>query len=171
MSRTFRRHGDLVRMELTAVEAELLFQLREGLADTLRRGAPDDPAVARLFPPAVSGDEEADAELRRLLFDDLLASKLAGLDELVALVEAGTSARGRRRIDLTPEQAGLVLGVLNDLRLAIGARVGIDTIDRSSFDESDERAPSVALIDHFAWWQEQLLAILDPASVAHYERD
>lgn len=169
--RTFKRHGGRIRMELTAVEVELLTNLRDGLYATLEDGPDNDPARARLFPQAVTGDDEADRELRHLLHNDLLAAKLGALDELVRLLERGTTTRGRRRVDLTAEEAMLVLGVLNDLRLAIGARIGIEQIDRRALDADDEVVASLAVMDHFAWWQEQLLAIVDPASVTHYEEE
>ena len=168
MSRAFRRHGDAIRMQLEAVEVDLLHTVRDGLRAALVGGDVDDPIVQRLFPPAVIGDDEADQELRRLLHDDLLQARLTGLDELTALLERGVEHRGQLRVRLSADDAALVLGVLNDLRLGIGARVGIEQLERDDLDPEDPVAYRLAVMDHLAWLQEQLLAVLDPSSVAHY---
>lgn len=166
MTRTFKRHGDAIRMELEPFEVELLRSLHEELRARLVESGEDDPVRARLFPPAVPEDGAVDAEVRALIHDDLLQSRLEGLDELAALLDrGGRTARGKLRVDLEEEEPALVLGVLNDIRLAIGVRVGIDRLDRDSLDEDDPAAHSVAVMDHFAWLQEQLLAVLDPPSV------
>ncbi|MDX1620532.1 MAG: DUF2017 family protein [Nitriliruptorales bacterium] len=169
MGRTFKRQGDRIRAELEPFEVELLRQLRDGLRHNLEHAGGDDPVIARLFPPTVTGDDDADDELRRLIRDDLLQSKLDGLDALMEVLERGTEHRGRIRVQLEPDEAMLMLGVLNDLRLAIGARVGIEDIDRDTLTEDDPRTRSVAIMDHLGWLQEQLLALVDPASVRHYE--
>lgn len=169
MARTFRRHGDRIRADLEPFEVELLRQLRDGLRHSLEHESPDDPVIGRLFPGTVVDDPEADDELRRLIHDDLLRSKLEGLDELVTTLDRATPHRGRLRLELAPDEAMLMLGVLNDLRLAIGARIGIEQLDRDALTEDDPRTRSVAVMDHLAWMQEQLLAIVDPESVRHYE--
>ena len=174
--RTFKRHGDQIRADLEPFEVELLRQLRDGLRQNLEEsnvrgevGTSPDPVIARLFPPTVTDDPDADDELRRLIRDDLLQSKLDGLDALVEILDRGKEHRGRIRVELAPDDAMLMLGVLNDLRLAIGARVGIEDIDRESLTDDDPRTRSVAIMDHLGWLQEQLLAIIDPASILHYE--
>jgi hypothetical protein len=167
--RTFRRHGDRIRMQLEPIEVDLLRTTRDGVRAALAGGDTSDPIVQRLFPRALAGDDEADAELRRLLHDDLLASRLAGLDALIDLLDRGRPHRGVLRVDLEGDEPLLVLGVLNDLRLAIGARVGISDLDRNTLDEDDPVTYRLAVMDHLAGMQEQLLAILDPPSVSVHE--
>lgn len=169
MSRTFRRHGDRIRADLDRVEVDLLRQLRDGLRESLEDQHGGDPVIERLFPSAVTGDDEADDELRRLIHDDLLRSKLTGLDELVAILDRAEPHRSRLRVELEPDEAMLMLGVLNDLRLAIGARVGVEEIERDSLQPDDPRIGPLAVMDHLAGLQEQLLEIIDPESVRHYE--
>jgi hypothetical protein len=164
--RTFRRHGDRIRMQLEPIEVELLRDTRDGVRAALAGGDLTDPIIRRLFPRTLVGDEHADAELRRLLHDDLLAARLAGLDALVEVLDRGTPHRGHLRVDLEEDEPALVLGVLNDLRLAIGARVGIEDLDRRSLAEDDPVTYRLAVMDHLAGMQEQLLAILDPPSVS-----
>ena len=64
-------------------------------------------------------------------------------------------------VDLAEDEPLQVLGVLNDIRLAIGARIDIEAIDRDQVSEDDPVAYPIAVMDHLGWWQEQLLAILD----------
>lgn len=169
MTRSFKRHGERIRMQLQPVEVELLREMRDGLRASLERGAGDDPVVARLFPRAVEDDPATDTEVREMLRDDLLADRLSGLDELTSLLERGTQHRGLLRVDLADDEAVVVLGVLNDLRLAVGARVGIEGLDRSEVADDDPRAYRLAVMDHLAWLQEQLLAVLDPPAVRVYD--
>lgn len=163
MSRVFDRHGGGIRARFAPEEAELLRNLQSGIRQALEEGDADDPVIARLFPRAVTDDDEADVELRRLLHDDLLASRIQGLDALVAILDRGEPHRGRLRVDLVEDEPLLVLGVLNDLRLAIGARIGIEDLEREDVPQDDPLAYRLAVMDHLGWWQEQLLAILDPA--------
>jgi hypothetical protein len=166
VTRPFRRHGDAIRMHLEPIEVELLRSTRDGLLAALEGGDPTDPIVQRLFPAAVVGDDEADDELRRLLHDDLLTARLEGLEALVALLDRGQPHRGGIRVELTDDEPLLVLGVLNDLRLAIGARLGIEDLDRATIAEDDPMAYRLAVMDHLAGLQEQLLSIVDPPSVS-----
>jgi hypothetical protein len=156
-------------MQLQSFEVELLRTMQEGLRTALVGGSSDDPIVARLFPRAVDGDDDADAELRGMVHDELLSDRLDALDELVALLERGTGHRGVLRVDLEPDEAVLVLGVLNDLRLSIGARIGIEDLDRREVAEDDPVAYRLAVMDHLAWLQEHLLAVLDPPSVSVHD--
>jgi hypothetical protein len=166
VSRSFRRHGDAIRMQLQPVEVDLLRSTREALHRALYAGDPDDPIIRRLFPATVSGDEEADEELRSMIHSGLLEARLEGLDALVALLDRGTHHRGNvLRVDLVEDEPVLVLGVLNDLRLAIGARLGIEELDRETLAKDEETTYRLAVMDHLAWLQEQLLAVLDPPSV------
>ena len=152
-------------MELEDFELELLRSLRTGLRALLDDPTPQDPVVQRLFPVAVVGDDAADAELRRLLWDDLLRDRLHGLDAVAAILARGQKHRGRFRVDLEEDEPTLVLGVLNDIRLTLGARLGIEHLDRDEVDEQHPAAPTLAVMDHLAWLQEDLLRVLDPPSV------
>lgn len=169
MTPTFAAHGRGIRMVVTAAEADLLRDLMGQIRLLLQHPDPDDPVRKRLFPAAVTGDDVEDAELRALVYDDLLTGRLTGLEEVVGYLDRARRVRGGLQVDLRPEEAVLLLGVLNDLRLALGARIRIEDIDRDVLDDTDPVFPSVVLIDHLGWWQEQLLTIVDPASVAHYE--
>ena len=161
MSRTFARHHDAVRMTLRPEEAALLERLAGELRTALQRPGEDDPVRSRLFPPAVLGDADADREVRDLLADALLADRLEGLEAVLDLVRRARRTRGRLVVDLAEEEPLLLLQVLNDIRLAIGARIDIEAIDRDQVGEADEVAYPIAVMDHLGWWQEQLLVLID----------
>lgn len=170
MSR-FRRRGQHIRWDLESFEMHLLDQLRAGLAETLDAGHGDDPVMQRFFPATVTGDEEADTELRRLIRDDLLEGKRRGLEALVEILERAERRGDRLRVDLRDEEPLLVLGVLNDLRLAMGARLDVEHLDRTVLPEDGPETATLAVMDHLAWIQESLLRILDPVSVSEEDPD
>ena len=64
-----------------------------------------------------------------------------------------------------------MLGVLNDIRLAIGARVGIEDLDRDDVDPESSLGYRLAVMDHLGLWQELLLAIVDPPAVRVHDLD
>ena len=162
MSRIFDQHRGAIRARFAPEEVELLRSLQQGIRRALEDGDDDDPVIARLFPRAVSDDDEADVELRRLLRDDLLESRQVGLDALIEVLDRCEPRRGRMVVELEDDEPLLVLGVFNDLRLAIGARIGVDDLDRQDIPPGDPLAYRLAVMDLLGWWQEQLLALLDP---------
>lgn len=163
------RRDDGVRLRLHPWEVSLLRRLRDGLVATLREQDEGDPVVARLFPRVVEDDDEEDRELRALIGSELLTSRLDGLRALLDILERGRRVRGRIQVDLVEDEPHLVLGVLNDLRLALGARLGIEDVDRSTVSQDDPAAPMLAVMDHLAWLEEQFLAVLDPAALEFYD--
>jgi hypothetical protein len=158
----FKRVGrDRVRVRLAQDEVAVL----RGLPDQLRAvlGADEDePVNRRLFPPAYLdvADIERDAEYQRLMHDDLVKEKLANLDLVTASLERGSPTVRRWTVELTDEEAAAWLGVLNDLRLALGVRLEI-TEDYDGFvDDTDPRAPAFRLLSYLGWLEEQLLDAL-----------
>ena len=122
-------------------------QLREMLTTDL-----DDPSLRRLFPPAYLGEEEREAEYRRLMGDDLLASRQEALDVMEATIDADV---------LDEEQITGWLTALNELRLVLGTRLDVT---EDMYDEpvapDDPRAPGLALYGYLGWLQEQVVAAL-----------
>ncbi|TNM34554.1 DUF2017 domain-containing protein [Streptomyces sedi] len=139
---------------------------------------PRDPALARLFPdaygaPGAPADEAAvtrSAEFRRYTENELRTQKR---ERLLAMVHALDEARGAPRdregnAVLTLDRAASDgwLGGLNDLRLVIGARLGIDdeSTTEKLFDLPDED-PRKAMVIAFLWLgslQETLVDTLLP---------
>ncbi|WP_058044280.1 DUF2017 domain-containing protein [Streptomyces roseifaciens] len=134
---------------------------------------PSDPALARLFPDAY-GDPGAEqdpqerahaAEFRRYTENDLRDRKredaLAVVRSLDSLTVAGDEAAVLR---LTPEDCRRWLGALNDLRLAIGARLEIAHDDDSEallrLPDEDPRKPMVMAYLWLGGLQESLVEAL-----------
>ncbi|MFF8020875.1 DUF2017 domain-containing protein [Streptomyces sp. NPDC007896] len=139
---------------------------------------PSDPVLQRLFPDAYGGpDVEASSpeqaeeqrayssEFRRFTENDLRAGKrenaLAVIRSLDALTTAGD---GGAVLKLSPEESEQWLRALNDLRLAIGAR--LDVVDEEDTDllyrlpDEDPRKPMVMAYLWLGGLQETLVETL-----------
>ncbi|MGV9840492.1 DUF2017 domain-containing protein [Streptomyces fungicidicus] len=152
------------------------------LADLFADGPsepPSDPVLRRLFPDAYGdpdgtpGAKEAEeqkahsAEFRRYTENDLRAGKrdnaLAVIRSLDALSPAG---EGGAVLELSPDDSRKWLGALNDLRLAIGARLEISDEDDSDLlfhlPDQDPRKPMVMAYLWLGGLQETLVTTLLP---------
>ncbi|MEU0007020.1 DUF2017 domain-containing protein [Streptomyces sp. NPDC006314] len=139
---------------------------------------PADPVLRRLFPDAYSDPEKApdspaeaeerrahSAEFRRYTENDLRAGKrenaLTVIRTLDALVPAG---EGGAVLELSPEESRKWLGALNDLRLAIGARLEIADEDDTDLlyrlPDEDPRKPMVMAYLWLGGLQETLVTTL-----------
>jgi hypothetical protein len=156
-----RSAPDGIRVDLQRVELDLLVRLCEGLAARLRAGG-DDAVIGRLAPGASRGDAEADAELRRLLRTDLLdgrAERLVRLaTELRSWAPAGAGPGVRATLDA--DAALALLQGMNDVRLALGAQVGVEDLVRAELAPDDARAVTLELMDRLAGLQQGLLEAL-----------
>ena len=135
--------------------------------------------LRRLFPDAYGdpdgtpGAKEAEeqkahsAEFRRYTENDLRAGKrdnaLAVIRSLDALSPAG---EGGAVLELSPDDSRKWLGALNDLRLAIGARLEISDEDDSDLlfhlPDQDPRKPMVMAYLWLGGLQETLVTTLLP---------
>jgi hypothetical protein len=130
------------RIRLAAQERELVRELCGELRELVRR---DDNAVARLFPPAYRGDDDAADEFDRLMRPELRDQRLAALD---------TVARTLDEEVLDQEQAEAWCGSLNDLRLVLGERLGVKEDDLAyGIDPHDPRARQLALYGWLTYLQ------------------
>ncbi|MFI9251412.1 DUF2017 domain-containing protein [Streptomyces sp. NPDC053069] len=156
---------------------------KDPLAELFAEGPsepPADPVLRRLFPDAYSDPEEApgspaeaeerrshSAEFRRYTENDLRAGKrenalavIRALDALAPVDEGGAVLK------LTPEESRQWLGALNDLRLAIGARLEITDEDDTDLlyglPDEDPRKPMVMAYLWLGGLQETLVATLMP---------
>jgi hypothetical protein len=153
--------GDRVRLRLAHDEVAVLRGLPDQLRSFLAEGE-DEPVNQRLFPPAYLdvADIEQDSEYHRLMHDDLVSEKLANLDLVTDTLARGTTSVRRWTVELTEEEATAWLGVLNDLRLALGVRLDITEDYDGEVDDADPRAPAFRLLSYLGWLEEQLLDAL-----------
>lgn len=80
-----------------------------------------DPVLDRLFPPAYD-DEQAAMEFRRFTELGLRQQKSAAIKRMLA-----TLPTDHDKVVLVPEDARAWLTTLNDMRLALSVRLGIET--------------------------------------------
>jgi hypothetical protein len=121
--RPFRRRGGAVVARLDPAEAGvvgLLLDQLEQLLDADQDDVGDDPVLRRLFPDGHRGDPRLAADFRELTEESLREAKA---DDL-ATVRAGLPAGGGE-VRLDDDQAAAWLRTSNDLRLAMGTRLGI----------------------------------------------
>jgi hypothetical protein len=159
---SFKRIGrDRVRVRLAQDEVAILRGLPDQLRSVLAAGR-DEPVNQRLFPPAYLdvADIDHDVEYQRLMHDDLVKEKLANLDLVTDTLARGSPSVRRWTVELTDEEATAWLGVLNDLRLALGVRLDITEDFDGAVDDTDPRAPALRLLSYLGWLEEQLLDAL-----------
>ncbi|MGW0734154.1 DUF2017 domain-containing protein [Streptomyces sp. NPDC002851] len=136
---------------------------------------PSDPVLQRLFPDAY-GDPDAvpddelkaySAEFRRFTENDLRAGKRENALAVVrSLDELSVSGEGGAVLKLSVDDSRRWLGALNDLRLAIAARLDViaeeDTDLLYRLPDSDPRKPMVMAYLWLGGLQETLVETLMP---------
>jgi hypothetical protein len=135
-----RRRRGVPQLQLDQAEVSLLGSLLDDLGEGLRTLGDDDPVRQRLFPDGYRDDDEAAAEFRALTEAGLLAAKV----DRVGRCRAELPARGGE-LPLPPEAAERWLTVLNDLRLALGTRLGVTEEEPPDLDPSDPQAQTWAV--------------------------
>jgi hypothetical protein len=145
-----RGEGGEVRLRLSPDERRLLAGSVQELR-ALLEGAPGDPSLRRLFPPAYD-EEDDERAYRDLMAGELLDGRRAALDLVAETVE---------RDRLSAEEAEGWLRALNDLRLVLGTRLDVqeDTF-AEELRPDDPRAPALAVYGYLSWMQEQLIEAL-----------
>ena len=130
------------------------------------RARPLDPALARLLPdgyrapgatdPTSGGGPDVDEEFRRLTEGDLRAGKREAARTVLAALPPGSATGSAAQVALEPPQVEVWIGALNDLRLALGARLGLFG-DPPSVPPDAVRA-STASYDVLTWLQDGLVS-------------
>jgi hypothetical protein len=150
----FRLVGDGVAVDLAPEESIFLGDV---LAVLARVGDPgEDPGAARLQTPAYLDDPAADSEWRRLAGSELNAARRADRSALEMVLEAIDTARAEGETPvISVAEAEAMMRVLNDVRLVLAARWGVD-----SADSYDDIRPEASDILSFLGWLVSELAIV-----------
>jgi hypothetical protein len=126
-------------------------------ADATPPPPPEDPALLRLLPDAY--DEPAGAaEFRRLTDDELRRGKAMALTRLADDVD-----KGRDVVELDDDGADSWAQALNDIRLVLGVRLGIEEDGygwQRAIPPDDPRGPLAAAYTWLTGVQERLLGAL-----------
>lgn len=148
------RKGDFA-IRIPAGERELLKTLPEQLRSLLSEGAPDDPALRRLFPPPTMDDPAIDAEFDRLMRGELLAERMRSLETMERTLEAGR---------LSEDELVAWLAAINDLRLVLGVRLDVTeettVADFADLPDDDPRVQSYALYSYLSFLEEHVVEAL-----------
>lgn len=121
--RPFRRRGQELVARLDPAEARVVALLLDQLEQLLTAEPEDvagDPVLDRLLPAGHRSDPALAADYRELTESALRAGKA---DDLGAVRASLPPEGGTVRLD--PEQAAAWLRTSNDLRLALGTRLGV----------------------------------------------
>jgi hypothetical protein len=126
--RVNRRRGR-IRLHLEPIETGLLHSLFAELSEALDADAvmSDDPVWQRLHPAGYRDDEAAAVEFRRLTEAALDTERVARLAECLADLEQCAADGGL--VEMDDEGSERWLKALNDLRLALGTRLGVTEND------------------------------------------
>jgi Domain of unknown function (DUF2017) len=107
---------------------------------------PDDPVLARLLPDGYTDDPEAAGEFRKYTEAGLRSAKhRAAMDMLATLPVAGG------RVQLSGEQAVAWLKALNDIRLALGVRLGVTEEFEEQWGRLAQDDPQWTAFEVYAW--------------------
>jgi hypothetical protein len=107
---------------------------------------PEDPVLARLLPDAYSDDPEASGEFRKYTEPALRSAKYEVAKQLLdTLPEAGG------RIQLSNDEALAWLKALNDVRLALGVRLGVTEEFEQEWAKLKPDDPQWTAYEVYAW--------------------
>ncbi len=170
----FRAAGSTVEVSFDDTEALLLRQLLHEMLELLDDGEeppsdpladavgistatspPEDPVLARLLPDGYRDDAEASSEFRRYTERGLRQAKRANAARALASLDGSG--------ELDDDDAHAWLTALNDMRLALGTRLGV-TEEADEPAEDDPRAYGFAVYDYLTWLQETLVQAMSTRS-------
>ncbi len=141
----FERDGPRFRLHLDVEDRGLITRLLGELKELLSSEANERtaPLLHRLFPPAFHDDAEKEAEYQRLMREELVASRVAAVDQVAALLDdaAGT---------LSESETMAFMRSVNAIRLVLGTMLDI-TDDESAENADMNDSPEFSLYGYLAW--------------------
>jgi uncharacterized protein DUF2017 len=131
-----------IRLRFPRGEGELLVQLFGDTAEALRPGAldADDPVARRLFPSAYGDDPQAEQAFRELTETTLRDERLERAEQCTADVASAPVRRRDLELTLDEDAVQRWMRAVNDVRLALGTRLGITEDDGHDLDPKDRDA-------------------------------
>ncbi len=148
MQRRFRATRGGIDVDLSDEEKIFLSELLELLAGVPTVG--DDPASQRLRVPVYLNDAESNDEWWRLMGEELTAARNTDRHVFQRVVSEPERTR------LSDQEADAFLRVLNEGRLALGARFGVEVeADHGQLSEEQRE-----ILDYLGWLLEELTSEL-----------
>lgn len=171
----FYRDGDDVALSLDLVELQVLQSLLTDLQEMIEPAPmqdadplaeivgidetvahPTDEAMVRLFPDAYVDDDEASMEFRRFTERGLRERRREQSKTVELLLERANQGP----TTLAEPEARAALGVLNDMRIVLGVRLGIEQDEDSwedLFEPDDPRRHLHVAYQWLTWLQQELI--------------
>lgn len=145
---------DRYGVNLDAGEVDLVLRLSGQLRDLIVSADPDDPRLRRLFPTAYHDDPERDAEYQRLMREELVASRLAAIEQVHTALTPG-------RHDLTMADVTSLMHGVNSLRLVVGTLLDVgEDEDPTTVAEDDPLLGEHHLYAWLSWLLEWIVRAL-----------
>lgn len=143
------RHGWQINLDRD--ERDLVIRLMEELKALLTEADDDhgepNPLLLRLFPAAYPDDPEKEAEYQRLMREELVTSRVAAIDTVVAIL----GPDGPKHLD--EGQTLAFMQSINAVRLVLGSMLDIsdDDLDDDLADEDQPDTPEHHLYAFLSW--------------------
>ncbi len=139
-----------VRVTMSAPERELIVRLLDDLRTLILAGG-DQAILRRLFPPAYhqAVDTDAEAEYQRLMHDELVAARLAGIETIRAAIADDTL--------LDDEGTMAFVRSLNQIRLVLGTALDVSEDERIDVDDDHPLVAEYHLYHYLSWLLENAL--------------
>jgi hypothetical protein len=110
---------------------------------------PEDVVLQRLLPDAYRSDDQAAAEFRRFTERGLRDGKASDARRVLTALESSPSVADG--ITLGPDDQLAWLRAINDLRLAIGTRLGVEEDDYAVWENLPDDDPRRLTYDLYDW--------------------
>jgi hypothetical protein len=124
-----------------ALVARLLDELRSLITE------PADPELVRRLYPVVHPDNpERESEYQRLMRDELIASRLAGID-----IVSEVLGRSGRKVTLDEAQMLAFMQAVNGVRLVLGTLLDVTEDDELVGRDDAETTPEYHLYGYLSW--------------------
>jgi ATP-dependent Clp protease adaptor protein ClpS len=124
-----------------ALVSRLLDELRALLTDQA-----DPELMRRLFPVVHPDDPEREAEYQRLTRDDLVASRLTGIETVSAVL-----GRSGRKVTLDEAQMLAFMQAVNGVRLVLGTLLDVTEDDEDAERDDLDATPEYHLYGYLSW--------------------
>jgi hypothetical protein len=132
----------------------LLAQLRSLIRTETTGEITEASGVRRLFPTAYPERDDLEAEYQDMVRDDLVAKRLAAIDEVEATIVLPT---------IDDEQLSTWLTTFNDLRLVLGTRLDVSEDDDPYIDPDDPNAAALVAYGYLGELLESAVMALSQA--------
>ena len=144
--RPVTRSGSGYVLHLGRDERALVSRLLDELRSLLTEPA-DPELVRRLFPVVHPDDPEREAEYQRLMRDELVTSRLAGIETVTKVL-----GRTGRKVTLDEAQMVAFVQAVNGVRLVLGTLLDVTEDDETAalVEELDD-SPEYHLYGYLSW--------------------